>query len=102
MGGLPTMHFAQQYPENISKIALLAPTTRTYEWTQADADKIMNIGIKIWHGTSDVNIGISNSREFVRYMGNLGKEIPLVELSGKTHFDVDAEYMEDTLTFFQS
>lgn len=102
MGGLPTMHFVQKYPENIEKIALLAPTTRTYEWNQTEVNKIMNIDIKIWHGTSDVNIGIVNSREFVEYLGNLGKDVELVELTGKTHFDVDKEYMTDILTFFQA
>ena len=102
MGGLPTMHFVQKYPENIEKIALLAPTTRTYEWNQTEVNKIMNIDIKIWHGTSDVNIGIVNSREFVEYLGNLGKNVELVELPGKTHFDVDKEYMADILTFFQT
>lgn len=102
MGGLPTMHFVQKYPENIEKIALLAPTTRTYEWKQADVDQIMDIDIKIWHGTDDVNIGLFSSRSFVSYMGNLGKEIELVELEGKTHFDVDKEYMTDILTFFQA
>jgi len=101
MGGLPTMHFVQKYPENIEKVALLAPTTRTYEWNQTEVNKIMNIDIKIWHGTSDVNIGIVNSREFVEYLGKLGKDVELVELTGKTHFDVDKEYMADILTFFQ-
>ena len=101
MGGLPTMRFAEQNVETVEKVALLAPTTRTYEWNQADVDNIADMEIKIWHGTSDVNIGISNSREFVRHMGNLGKTIEFVEIEGKTHFDVDTEYMEEILTFFQ-
>jgi len=102
MGGLPTMHFAQKYPENLTKIALLAPTTRTYDWTQADVNKIMNIGIQIWHGTADVNIGYSNSVNFVAYMKNLGKDIPLITLEGKTHFDLDTEYMDQVLQFFKA
>lgn len=102
MGGLPTMHFVQKYPENIKKIALLAPTTRTYEWNQTEVNKIMNIDIKIWHGTNDVNIGIVNSRNFVQSLGKLGKKIELIEIEGKAHFDVDKEYMTDILTFFQA
>ena len=102
MGGLPTMHFVQKYPENIEKIALLAPTTRTYEWNQTEVNKIMDIDIKIWHGTSDVNIGIVNSRNFVQSLGKLGKEIELIEIEGKAHFDVDKEYMTDILTFLQA
>lgn len=100
MGGLPTMHFADKYPANITKIALLAPTTRTYEWNSTEVKKIESITIKIWHGTSDVNIPVSSSRNFVKYMKSLGKDITLVELQGKTHFDVDAEYMNDILEFF--
>jgi len=102
MGGLPTMHFAAKYPDNILKIALLAPTTRTYEWTQTEVNKIMDIDIQIWHGTSDVNIGYSNSANFVKYMKNLGKDIPLVTLEGKTHFDLDTEYMDQILEYFQA
>lgn len=102
MGGLPTTHFAVKYPENIAKIALLAPTTRTYEWKQADVDKIMNVGIQIWHGTADVNIGYSNSANFVTYMKNLGKDIKLITLEGKSHFDLDTEYMDQVLQFFQA
>jgi len=102
MGGLPTMHFATKYSENIAKIALLAPTTRTYEWNQTEVDKMANVGIQIWHGTSDVNIGYSNSVNFVRYMKNLGKDITLVTLEGKTHFDLDTEYMDQVLQFFQA
>jgi predicted peptidase len=102
MGGLPTTHFAVKYPENIAKIALLAPTTRTYEWTKADVEKMANVDIQIWHGTKDVNIGYSNSVNFVAYMKNLGKEITLVTLEGKSHFDLDTEYMDQILQFFQA
>ncbi len=102
MGGLPTMHFTQKYPENVAKIALLAPTTRTYEWTRAQIDSIADIDIQIWHGTSDVNIGYVNSVEFVDYMENNGKVIPLISLEGKTHFDLDTEYMDQILQFFNA
>jgi len=101
MGGLPTMHFVQKYPDNVEKIALLAPTTRTYEWNESEVAKIMDIDIKLWHGTDDVNIGIVNSRNFVQYLAKLGKDIELVEIADKAHFDVDKEYMTDILTFFQ-
>jgi hypothetical protein len=48
-----------------------------------------------------VNIGIVNSRNFVQYLAKLGKDIELVEIADKAHFDVDKEYMTDILTFFQ-
>lgn len=102
MGGLPTMHFTQKYSENVAKIALLAPTTRTWEWTRAQIDSVADIDIQIWHGTSDVNIGYVNSVEFVEYMENNGKVIPLITLEGKTHFDLDTEYMDQILQFFKA
>lgn len=102
MGGLPTMHFTQKYPGNVAKIALLAPTTRTYEWKKTQIDSLANIDIQVWHGTSDVNIGYVNSVEFVDYMKNNGKEISLISLEGKTHFDLDTEYMDQVLQFFQA
>lgn len=102
MGGLPTMHFALKYPENIYKIALLAPTTRTYEWNQENVDLIKDIPIQIWHGSSDVNISLQSSIDFVSYMQNLGKNINLIQLQGKNHNDVKTGYKDQILTFFKS
>ena len=101
MGGLPTVHYLTTYPANVKKVALLAPTTRTYEWTTDVVQKVENTDIKIWHGVNDVNIGIVYTDEFVSYVKKLGKNIPLVRLEGKSHFDLDTEYMENVLTFFQ-
>jgi predicted peptidase len=102
MGGLPTMHFALKYPENVYKIALLAPTTRTYEWNQENVDIIKDIPIQIWHGSSDVNISLQSSIDFVSYMQNLGKNINLIQLQGKNHNDVKTGYKDQILTFFKS
>lgn len=100
MGGLPTMNFATRYPELVSKIALLAPTTRSNEWDAERVEKISDMDIQIWHGTADVNVGYSLSTTFVNRLQNFGREIPLITLEGKTHWDVDTEYMEDILEFF--
>ena len=102
MGGLPTINFTTQYPELVSKVALLAPTTKVSTWNQARADKIMDIDIKIWHGNADVNVPYNYTANFVKRLKTLGKEIPLITLEGKGHFDIDTEYMEDILTFFDS
>lgn len=101
MGGLPTMHFAIKYPETILKIALLAPTTRTYEWDQDSVNAIKNIPIQIWHGTADVNIPLQSSIDFVTYMQNLGKDINLIQLQGKNHNDVKTGYKDQILDFFK-
>lgn len=100
MGGLPAMHYVAKYPKDISKVALLAPTTRSYEWNKSNIDVLDGIDIQIWHGTKDVNIGITNSRSFVNSMDKLGKKITLIELDGKTHFDLDTEYRDAVLDFF--
>ena len=103
MGGLPTMNFTTTYPELVSKIALLAPTTKTSEWNQARADKVMDIDIKIWHGNKDVNVPYSSVVYFVNALKNWGKDdIQFITLEGKSHFDVDTEYMEDILEFFNT
>jgi predicted esterase len=101
MGALPTTHYLTTYPANVKKVALLAPTTRTYEWDINTVNKVPDTEIKIWHGIDDVNIGIVYTDEFVEYMKKLGKDIELVRLKDKAHFDLDTEYMEEILKFFQ-
>lgn len=100
MGGLPTMNFASDYPERVNKIALLAPTTNSNEWDTQRVAKIRDIKIKIWHGTADVNVGYSLSTAFVDKLKSFDKEVELVTLEGKTHWDIHTEYMEDILEFF--
>lgn len=102
MGGLPTMNFASENPEMVSKIALLAPTTRTSEWNQRRVDRVKDIEIKVWHGNADVNVPYSTSVNFVSTMNKFGKEVILVTLQGKTHWDIDTQYMEDILDFFSN
>lgn len=102
MGGLPTMNFASQNPDMINKIALLAPTARSSEWNKDRAANLKNMDIKIWHGTKDVNIPITSSITFVNKMSQYGIDIELEQIEGKTHFDVDAEYMDNILEYFES
>lgn len=102
MGGLPTMNFATTYPDNIQKIALLAPTSRSNEWTQARVEKLSNVDIQIWHGTSDVNVPYYLSTALVSKFKTLERDIPLVTLDGKTHWDLDTEYMQEVLDYFLS
>jgi dipeptidyl aminopeptidase/acylaminoacyl peptidase len=102
MGGLPTMNFATEYPKLVSKIALLAPTTRTSEWDENRVSKLENMDIKIWHGTKDVNVGYVYTENFVNKIESFGKDIDFVTLENKTHWDVDTEYVEDILQFFSN
>lgn len=100
MGGLPTMNFVSKYPQLINKVALLAPTTNSNEWNAQRVEKIKNIDIKIWHGTSDVNVGYSLSTTFVNKLASFDKDVVLVTLDGKTHWDLDTQYMDEILEFF--
>jgi dipeptidyl aminopeptidase/acylaminoacyl peptidase len=102
MGGLPTMNFVTEYPDLVSKIALLAPTTRTSEWDQERVNKIKDIDIKVWHGDADVNVGYTYTKNFVNKLESLGKDIELVTLENKTHWDLDTEYVDDIVEFFNS
>lgn len=100
MGGLPTMNFATTYPEMVSKIALLAPTTYSAEWNTARVEKIADIDIQIWHGTADVNVPYSLSTTFVNRLSSLGREIPLVTVEGIGHWDLDTEYIDELILYF--
>lgn len=100
MGGLPTMNFATTYPDIVEKIALLAPTTKSSTWDKARVEKIMDMDIKVWHGNKDVNVPYSGTVYFLSKIKGLGKDIELITLEGKTHFDIDTEYMGDILQFF--
>lgn len=101
MGGLPTLNFATTYPDIVSKIALLAPTTRANEWNMERIEKIKDMDIQIWHGTADVNVPYSLSTTFVSKLSSLGREIPLITSEGKTHWDMESDHMEDILNFFK-
>ncbi len=102
MGGLPTMNFATTYPEIIQKIALLAPTVKSSEWNQTRADKLSDMDIKLWHGNRDVNVPYSYSVSFVKKLSGYGIPIEFITLEGKTHFDIDTEYSQEILEFFNS
>lgn len=100
MGGLASLNFASQNPDIVEKVALLAPSTRISEWNKQRVEQISNIDIKIWHGNADQNVSYSSVLDFVTKIGAWGKDIELVTLEGKKHYDVDTEYMGDILQFF--
>jgi pimeloyl-ACP methyl ester carboxylesterase len=98
MGGLPSLYYAFQYPDMVNKAALLAPVT--YVWGKDKYDALKEIPVKIWHGSADVNVGWSASKGFVDRGATHGKEIELVTLNGKTHWDVDVEMKDEILDFY--
>lgn len=102
MGGLPTMNFAEKYPENIVKIALLAPTSYATRWSSQRVENIKEIPIMIWHGDMDVNVPYSMTTALIARLKAYDKEVILETVDGMGHWDVDTEKIEDVLVFFNS
>jgi len=102
MGGLVTMNFAEKYPENIKKIALLAPTSYVNTWNATRVERIKEIPIKTWHGNKDVNVPYSMSTNLIKKFSSLGKEIEFVTVEGAGHFDIDTEYTDAIVEFYKS
>ena len=101
-GGYTTTNYIVEYPENIKGVALLAPATYYTEWNQSRVNIIKDIPIQIWHGTNDTNIAVIHSENFINRLSKYDKEVILNKEEGKTHYDVDDEYINDILTFFES
>jgi len=102
MGGLPTLNFAQKYPENIVKIALLAPTSYATNWSSQKVKNVKEIPIKIWHGDMDVNVPYSMTTALIARFKAHEKEVILETVSGMGHWDVDTEKIGEVLEFFTS
>ncbi len=101
MGGLSAIGYSMRFPEKVNKLALLAPTSRPEKYTAENFTSLKNIPIKIWHGDKDLNVPYSLSTRLVSAGKKNGKEISLVTLAGKGHFDIDTEYMGEVYSYFQ-
>lgn len=86
MGGLPTLRFAKDYPDQVDLILLLAPTIAIDDWTPSAVSAIRNIPIHIWHGTRDVNVPHSVSDAFEERVRSLGHtNVTLISVPDETH-----------------
>lgn len=100
MGGWPTFMFAFAHPEMVSHIASLAGTTKPSTWTAAQIQKLIPIQVSFWHGNADVNVKYSTTEKMVDLCIENGVYATLNTIEGGTHYDVDWEYHEEILTFF--
>ncbi len=101
MGGVVTMHYTMQYPQNIEAVALLAPTSYTITYNSGNISNFDGIEIKIWHGNKDVNVFYDRSESLIQKFAQLGKKIELVTVEGAGHWDLDTEFMDEILEFFE-
>jgi predicted peptidase len=99
-GGVATLNFTSTYPNLVNKIGMIAPRMRLYEWDRERAQSLDGISIKVWHGTGDVNVAYKDSVEFIEQMKEWGIEIDLVTLEGRDHWDVNPQYFDEVIQFF--
>lgn len=103
MGGLVTMNYAEKYPENVRKIALLAPAPEQGNyWNSTRVENIKEIPIRIWHGDRDGHVTYDNTTALIKKLKSLGKEIELITVEGASHFDVDTEFTDAIVEFYKS
>lgn len=102
MGALAIMSSATMPREelNATKIALLAPTTRLYEWDRERFEDLGDTQIKIWHGDNDVNIPWNLSNSFVNKAELYDYDIEFETVEGAAHFDLDIEMIDDIIEYF--
>lgn len=100
MGGMPAMRHVVTYPKEVKKIALLAPAQQIETYSAAQIKQFSQVRLKVWHGTADVNVPYWVAEELATYFEKHSVPLELVTLKGKTHWDVDTEYMNEIYEWF--
>ncbi len=101
MGGRAAINYAIQNPTKVKSIVLLAPTPKN-NLQENDVEKILNIPIKIWHGTEDVNIPFLTTLQYIESFKTHGKDIELTPVENAGHFDIETSLMDEILEFFEN
>ncbi len=102
MGGMPAMKHVVLYPKEVTRIALLAPAQQVETYTAEQIKLFKNVPLKIWHGTADANVPYWVTEELQTYFKKQNTPVTVVTLKGKIHWDVDTEYMNDVLDWFNT
>lgn len=100
MGGKPAMRHVLLHPTKVNRIALLAPAQQIETYTAEQVKLFKNTETKVWHGTADVNVPYWVTEELQTYFKKYSVPLQIVTLKGKTHWDVDTEYMKDIEAWF--
>lgn len=101
MGGKPAMRHVLLHPSKVKRIALLAPAQQIETYTADQIKLFKNSELKVWHGTADVNVPYWVTEELQRYFKKYSVPLQIVTLKGKTHWDIDTEYMKDIKEWFE-
>lgn len=67
-----------------------------------NAQKYVNIPVKIWHGNSDTIIPISQSTNFQTKVNTLGGSVNIVTISGGTHLGSSTYDIDSVISFFNT
>lgn len=100
MGGKPAMRHVLLHPTKVERLALLAPAQQIETYTAEQIKLFKNTETKVWHGTADVNVPYWVTEELQAYFKKYSVPLQIVTLKGKTHWDVDTEYMKDIEVWF--
>jgi predicted esterase len=100
MGGRSAINYALASPDEIEKIALLAPSPSPLI-SGNSVKKLTNIPIKIWHGEKDINIPIAISQDYVKIFEKHGKEVEFSSVKETDHFELETLMFEDILEFLK-
>jgi predicted esterase len=100
MGGMPALRHVITHPNLIDKLALLAPVNGIEGYTNAEKTTLAKIPTTIWHGTKDTNVPYWATELYVKGLAAYKPKLTVVTLTGKIHWDVDTEYMEQIEIFF--
>lgn len=102
MGGLVTMNYAFAYPETVSNIALVAPTTRTDQWGSEQYKRLSDIRIKVWHGLQDENINSRYTRDAIADMQSTKLDATLDLMPEIDHWNIEFTVNPDIIEFYNS
>ncbi len=100
MGGRAAINYTILNPQKVKTVSLLAPTPRE-SLSQEDVEKIKDIPIKIWHGTSDINIPFTTSELYVQNFQKHNKQVKLIPIENAQHYDVETSLMDDIFEFIE-
>lgn len=101
MGGLAAERWMFDHGEELTKMALLAPTLYYEDWSD-ESYAIAERTTKIWHGDNDVNVPWYTTNTLRSMAEDAGYIIQYETVDGASHFDLDTELVPDIIEYFNA